>query len=561
MTATLPTHPNDVRELLDRLRTLSAAATNDAEARAVARRISQITRRYRLEHGLGLPATPVAQALELDDTYRARPHLDYLAERITVAVRDVERGQNRLLAVSMPPRAGKSTLLSQHTPLWLLRRHPEWQIIMTSQDGALAGEWARSIRNTIEEHPTLGVSIAPDGGAGTRWATDNGGGVFATSTQGPIIGRGARVFLIDDPVKDFADAHSEVHRQRLWDWWLSTAQTRLEPPYLVIVVMSRWHEDDLIGRLMSAEYEGDPARWEYIRLGALAGEDDPLGRAVGEPLLSPLLDEDRDEALTRWDETRRTVGSYTWAALYQQTPAPAQGAIFDDTWWRYWTLDPNLADDDRVILLDREQLTTGRWLDSWDTSFKGTDSSDFVVGQRWVRTGPYRVLVAQRRGRWSFTQALEEMEEWAKTDDEFASPYGAHVHLRLVEESANGPAILDVMRNKVSGMKSVRPRDSKEARARAITPEVESGHVLLPHPQEASWVPDLLSELRNLHHDINDDQVDALSQALLEFRDAGRGTVTVPGRNPTHRLATMGAPRNIARAAMTDRRGRRGGAR
>lgn len=316
---------------------------------------------------------------------------------------------------------------------------------------------------------------------------------------------------------------------------------------------TRWHEDDFIGRLLSPDYEGDPDQWETITFPAIAVENDVLGREPGQPLYSPLKEETEEEALARWDEVKTSVGSYTWAALYQQTPAPAKGAIFDDEWWRYWTFDPNLAKDERVVLLDPKELARGWWLDSWDTSFKGNDSSDFVVGQRWVRFGPYRALMAQRRGRWSFTQALEEMEEWAKTDDEFASPFGQHVHLRLVEESANGPAILDVMKQKVSGMKSVKPRDSKEARARAITPEIESGHVLLPHPREAGWVPDLLSELRNFPHDINDDQVDALTQALLELRDVGRGGLTVPSRGTAPIVR-----RNIAQVARTDFR--RGGA-
>lgn len=501
----------------------------------------------------GLPQTPLEQALELDHLYAPRPHLKYLSDRLAKAVRDVEAGQNRLLTVSMPPRMGKSILSSLYTPIWLQRTRPSWKIGMLSHDDTLVNSWASQARKIIEENPHLGIRMVRDHGASSRWTLAEGGGLVARSVGSSVTGLGFKVLILDDIVKDFVTAHSKRMRDLLWDKWRADIFTRLEPPYLVVAVGTRWHEDDFIGRLLSPDYEGDPDQWETITFPAIAVENDVLGREPGQPLYSPLKEETEEEALARWDEVKTSVGSYTWAALYQQTPAPAKGAIFDDEWWRYWTFDPNLAKDERVVLLDPKELARGWWLDSWDTSFKGNDSSDFVVGQRWVRFGPYRALMAQRRGRWSFTQALEEMEEWAKTDDEFASPFGQHVHLRLVEESANGPAILDVMKQKVSGMKSVKPRDSKEARARAITPEIESGHVLLPHPREAGWVPDLLSELRNFPHDINDDQVDALTQALLELRDVGRGGLTVPSRG----TAPI-ARRNIAQVARTDFR--RGGA-
>lgn len=501
----------------------------------------------------GLPQTPLEQALELDHLYAPRPHLKYLSDRLAKAVRDVEAGQNRLLTVSMPPRMGKSILSSLYTPIWLQRTRPSWKIGMLSHDDTLVNSWASQARKIIEENPHLGIRMVRDHGASSRWTLAEGGGLVARSIGSSVTGLGFKVLILDDIVKDFVTAHSKRMRDLLWDKWRADIFTRLEPPYLVVAVGTRWHEDDFIGRLLSPDYEGDPDQWETITFPAIAVENDVLGREPGQPLYSPLKEETEEEALARWDEVKTSVGSYTWAALYQQTPAPAKGAIFDDEWWRYWTFDPNLAKDERVVLLDPKELARGWWLDSWDTSFKGNDSSDFVVGQRWVRFGPYRALMAQRRGRWSFTQALEEMEEWAKTDDEFASPFGQHVHLRLVEESANGPAILDVMKQKVSGMKSVKPRDSKEARARAITPEIESGHVLLPHPREAGWVPDLLSELRNFPHDINDDQVDALTQALLELRDVGRGGLTVPSRGTAPIVR-----RNIAQVARTDFR--RGGA-
>lgn len=819
------THSEFVQRL-NQLRELAGQANNDAEARMVTSRIAQLSRMYRIQSGVGLPTNPIAQAQEIDPRYVSRPHLELLSDRFTAAVRDVERGQNRFLAVSMPPRSGKSTLVSLFGPTWLLRRHPDWKVVMTSFDGGLVTGWARSIRQVIETNPTLGIALQPDGGAGARWQTIEGGGMYATGIGGPLTGRGARVMIIDDPVSDFVAAHSLNKREALWNWWLSVARTRLEDPYLVFVVMcmtgdtpvlrpdgtetplrdirpgdeiatftddgevttsvvsnwanqgpddifalsmasgrvvranarhpfwvidedgegswvrlgslqvgmkvrcltepteelsaqsmtatshrsaracacrtttrldgqpgsalprttpsqpepfgsvsvtgsrsmitlpsskrrvdvapsvegslrkstsrstgpmssalttattpelcevcsatiatssllaatrltscdgplstwavstdeivsiepvgredvfdvevvgthrfianrldaanTRWHEDDFVGRLLSPDHEGDPADWERVVMPAIADSpDDPLGREIGQPLYSPLREETEEMALDRWSRTREAVGSYTWAAMYQQRPAPQKGAIFDVGWWRYWTTDPDkVTDDGRVVFFDADQITAGgRWLDSWDCSFKGGSSTDYVVGQRWVRLGANRYLVASQRGRWNFTQTITRMENWNVIDNHALSPFGRYVHEHHIEDTANGPAIINVLQQKISGLKAIRPRTSKEARARAVTPEIESGNVYLPNPSDPGneWVNDLLSELRNFPHDVHDDQVDALTQALLGLRDEGRGGITVPGATglrPDWRQT--GIQRNIAQAARSD---------
>lgn len=548
----------DFKRRIAEMRQYAATASTEEEMREITSRIAQISRTFRVQTGVGLPASPLAQAQELDPGFVERPHLSYLSNRIVRAVRNVERGENQMLAVSMPPRAGKSTMISYYNPLWILRRHPEWEIIMTSYDGGLTTEWARNIRTLIEENPDLGVPIRKDGGAGGRWKTIDGGGIYATATSGMITGRGARVFIIDDPVKDFVEAHSSTQRDALWNWWLTVAQTRLEGPYLVLVVMTRWHEDDFVGRLLNPEYEGDPKKWQVVSIPAIAEAKDRIGRKEGQPLYTPLQDQTEEQAVDHWAEIQSNVGSYTFSSMFQQRPAPAQGAIFDAGWWRFWTHDPDKATDDgRVVHVRPSEFYPARWIDSWDMSFKGGDGADWVVGQRWVRHLANRYLVFQTRGRWSFTQTLEQMLRWAKPHDP-AVPYGQYVHQRVIESTANGPAIIDTLRNEISGLKPVNPRTSKEARARAITPEVESGNVFLPHPSDPGneWVVDLMNELRNFPHDVHDDQVDTLTQALSELRDHGRGRITVPGGT-----GSGGAQRSIQRAPvhqLTSRRILRG---
>lgn len=480
--------------------------------------------------------SPLESAQQLDAAYAGRPHIQYLSDRLTEAVRAVERGENRYMTISMPPRMGKSTLTSINLPIWLLRQHPDWKIGLISHSPQLATAWGRQVRRFVEEDgERWGIKIAGDAGAVSEWQTTRGGGIVSRSAPGQsITGLGFKVMLMDDVVKDFADAHSESKREAIWDWWQANAVTRLEPPFLCIAIATRWHEDDFIGRLLNPAMNPDADKWENVIFPALAEENDPLGREPGDPLYSPLVSETREEALERWDSLKRSVGSYMWEALYQQHPTPADGSIFNLGWLRFWTTDPAKVKegDPSVILMPRERLERGQWLDSWDLTFKGSSTSDYAVGQRWCRQGADRFLIAQQRGQWSFTQTLEKMLRWCNAGDldDKASPGGSFVHQRLVEDAANGTAAIDVLRKKVAGIKPIKPRSSKEVRARAVTPEIESGNVYLPHPSDPGngWVNELISEMRAFPSGKHDDMVDALSMGLLGLRDAGEASIFVP---------------------------------
>lgn len=519
-----------------------------------------------------MPRTPLEQAQMLDPAFVSLPHVQYLSNRLTVAMEDVfVRRKNRFMVVSMPPRSGKSELTSVYMPAYVLNHHPDWKIGLLSHSPYLATSWGRRVRGMVEDNPEmLGTTIAPDAGAASNWETSDGGQVISRSIPGQkLTGLGFKVIFADDLVASIAAAHSKADREAIWNSWQADVLTRLEGPYLVVVVGTRWHEDDIIGRLLNPEFNVDMGEIEVIRFPAVAEENDVLGREPGDPLFSPVMpDESREDALARWQKTRRSVGEYVWSALYQQRPSPSQGSIFDMDQLRFWTKNPEHQSltvegkpDPRgkVVLFDPAEHAHDRWLDSWDCTFKGTETSDFVVGQRWVRSGPNRYLIAQQRGRWNFTETLARMNQWSTERSSALNPYGSHVHERHVEEAANGAALIEVMKDKVAGVKPINPRMSKEARARAVTPEIETGNVFLPNPSEPGneWVNDLLSELRNFPNDVHDDQVDALTQALNGFRQSGTGSVSVPGgrsENPVNSLAG----RSIARTAASsmDRRRR-----
>ncbi len=528
-------------ELLDALRDADPAELEAIIASLPADSIEPLLGMLGSQADEEMPESPAAQAIELDPGYLIRPHIDLLSTKLAEAVADIERGISRKLIVSMPPRHGKTELASVYLPLWLLRRDHRCKIGIISHSPNLAATWGRRVRRMVERYgPKLGLSIAPDAGAVSEWETPEGGGVMSRSIGQALAGVGFNVLIVDDPVRDFAAAHSEPTRQAVWDWWTANAVTRLEPPSLVVVIATRWHEDDLIGRLLSDEHEGDPSEWDQIILPALAdhdpekGETDPLGREPGEPLLSPLVAAEEDTAkgrklaLERFAELRRNVGSYAWSALFMQRPAPAAGAIFNAGWWRFWNTNPAAATDDgRIAHLNPDALRSGRVITSWDATFKDTKASDYVVGQRWARLRANRYLLGQKRDRMSFTKTVAAMKAFLTegVGSEFA-------HEHLVEDKANGPAILDVLKDEISGLKPINPRGSKEARARAVTPEIESGNVYLPDPTMPGyeWVNGLIAEARSFPTGEHDDQVDAMTQALDGLRAGGFASITVPGR-------------------------------
>lgn len=448
--------------------------------------------------------SPADLAQYLDPTFRHRPHVDYMSFVLASALEDVLEGENRKVTISMPPRSGKSLMSALYFPTWALHRVPDAKVIFASHESQYATSWGRAVRRLIEYRgDELGLSLVPDLTAASEWETTEGGGMLSRGVGGSLTGRGAKIMILDDIVKDHEQAHSETHREAAWNWWQSVALTRLEPPYLVVAIGTRWHEDDFLGRLLAAE---DRDEWEQIMFPALAVPGDDLGRDIGEPLYSPLLTETREQALARWQKTKAQVGSMTWDALYQQDPQPSGGALFDPKWWRYY---------DRA---DLEDLTFERVVTSWDMAFKDTKSSDWVVGQRWGVIGADRYLIDQVRGKWDFVETARQFVAFAENTRE-----------HFVEDKANGTAVLSLLKSKVSGLIPITPREGKEARARAISPQVEGGNVYLPRWQP--WLGDLTSELTKFPNGKHDDQVDALTQALNRLQPAGVSSIVVPGHD------------------------------
>lgn len=411
----------------------------------------------------------------------------------------------------MPPRHGKSEETSHWFPVWYLNALPSHRLMLASYEADFAASWGRKVRNTVvenEEH--LRVRITNDSSAANRWDTTEGGGMTTAGAGGPMTGKGAHVLMLDDPIKNAEEASSKRVRDSLWDWWTSTAYTRLEPDGIAIITMTRWNEDDLVGRLL-AEMANGGEQWDVLSLSAICDTpDDAIGRALGEPLWPGRYD------IEDLERIKRAVGSRVWNALYQQRPAPDAGSIIYRAWLtRFWKVLPARFDE---------------MIQSWDFSFKETKTGSYVVGQVWGRVGAEKYLVDQVRARMDFVASLAAVRALtAKWPQAVA---------KLIEAKANGPAIVASLRKEIPGLIEIEPggvgtgKGAKDARLTAIAPEFEAGNVILPDPTIAPWVHDYIEELVTIPHAANDDQGDCTSQALARW--SLRATATFSQRPGQH---------------------------
>jgi predicted phage terminase large subunit-like protein len=435
-------------------------------------------------------------------TWKYYKHLDPLNRGIM----DVAAGRLDVLVGTMPPRHGKSELVSRYTPAWYEGIFPERNVILASYEADFAESWGRKARDVLAETAAdiFNIELDPIATAGKSWRTKAGGGMFTAGVGGPMTGKGAHLMIIDDPTKNMEEAMSQTYREKAWDWYRSVAFTRLEPGGGQIIIMTRWHEDDIVGKLLKElakqrgltveqlEQNKDP-RVRVIAFPALAEDNDPIGRQPGEALCPERYDV---PALTN---IQGVVGPYIWESLYQQHPTTPEGGIFKRSYWKFY--GPG-----RDAPLPRR---FDEMIQSWDMTFKDTKSSDFVVGQVWGRKGADKFLLFQVRKRLSFVTTVQAVKMVTKLYPRATK--------KLVEDKANGPAVISTLRSKISGLIEVNPQGGKEARAVAVSPQVAAGNVWLPHPEDQPWVQDYINEHANFPRGANDDQVDATSQALFDL--------------------------------------------
>ncbi len=433
-----------------------------------------------------------------------------LCQELELFLESVANKESPRLMITFPPRHGKSMLASIKFPAYFFGRYPDLSMISTSYSADLASRMNRDVQRVLESEAykklfpktTLyGKNIRTISGAWQRNSdlfeiVGYQGSYRSAGVGGGVTGMGGNCLVVDDPLRSRADADSSTIREKLWDWYTSTLYTRAMPGGGILLIQTRWHMDDLAGRLLEADRTGEGDKWRIVNFPAIATKDEEY-RKAGEalhPERYPL-----DQLLS----IKAALGSRDWEALYQQNPVPDGGAIFRKEWIQHYLPKDLPAKFDKVLI-------------SWDMAFKDNEDSDYVVGQVWGRKSAQYFLLDQMRGRMGFTATLEAFkrlaDKWPQATE------------KLVEDKANGPAVIDSLKRYVSGIIPINPDGSKSARAHAITPLFEAHNVFLPDVSIAPWVRDYEAELLQFPASAHDDQVDATTQAL-------RRLMTRPGMN------------------------------
>ncbi len=399
----------------------------------------------------------------------------------------LSRGVTDRLMIQMPPGSAKSTFASVLFPAWWFGQHPGSSIIAASHTASLAEHFGKRVRDLIAaQQPKLGYHLIKGDRAASHWRLSNGGEYYAAGTRGSIIGRRADLVIVDDPIGSQLQADRSVDRDRLWDWYRSDLTTRLKPNGRIVLIMTRWHEDDLAGRLATQLDAG----WRILRLPALAEEDDPLHRAIGEPLWPEWED------LPALLKKRALVGERTWSALYQQAPHPAEGGLFKVAC---------------LLPIDQSACVPGPTVRAWDlaaTIATSSSNPDWTAGVklRIEQPGRYVVLdVIRLRG--SPRQVEQAIMSTAKLD-------GQAVHIGLPEDPGQaGKAQSSYLTGLLAGYHVVTTREtgSKYLRAQPVSSQIEGGNVSMVR---GDWNRAFIDELRDFPLGGKDDQVDALVRAF-----------------------------------------------
>ena len=413
------------------------------------------------------------------------------------------------LIITMPPRSGKSELVSRRFPAYALGRNPDLSIIATSYSADLSQRFNRDVQRVIDDEPYY--ALFPNTKLnGSRVKTDSRGAYIRTSdlfevvghvgsyrscgVGGGITGQGADILIIDDPIKDRADANSSTIRQSIWDWYTSTAYTRLSPGGGVIVMATRWHVDDLIGRLinaMNADSEAD--QFKIVNYPAIA-EHDELHRKTGEALHPERYN------LKQLTQIKNTVGSRDWNALYQQRPIIEGGGLIRTEWFKRYRIPPKLSY--RII--------------ASDTALKTREYNDYsVFGIAGLGEDGNLYILDILRGKWESPDLLKRASDfWNK----HVTLDSSKIRGFYIEDKASGTGLVQTLQRSRDPVIPVLPVErtiDKLTRYQDVLPFIESGRVYIP--ESAPWVNDFLRECEEIQPDMkhrHDDQIDVLADLI-----------------------------------------------
>lgn len=429
--------------------------------------------------------------------YDMAPHHELIIDHLEA----VERGEIRRLLITMPPRRGKSELCSVRFPAWYLGRNPDRRIIACSHTANLAYRFSRAVRRQLEADawPFPGVALRRGEASVQRWGLQRQeGGYQSAGVGGAVTGDGADVLLIDDPVKSRAQASSAVYRDMVAEWYDSDAMTRLSPGGAVILIQTRWHEDDLAGRQLDAMAAGGD-QWTVLSLPEIAeeGEPDALGREPGEPLWPSRYPVEATRTI-------RETKPHVWWPLFQQRPSAATGRMIKRAYMsrRY---DPTVLPPFELVVL------------TVDSAFKAEVGNDASAWAVWGATGAHLYVIDAWQGRIEYPELIRAIRD-AYAKWEHLAPWV------YIEDAASGQsAIQTLQRESMIPVRAWRPQGSKVSRAQDASRFFAAGRVLLP--TAAPWLHDWIEQHAAFPTGKHDDMVDTTSMAVSRLTRA----VAVPG--------------------------------
>lgn len=438
--------------------------------------------------------------LAFDGEFEILPHVKFICDKLQKII----DGEEKFYIFTLPPQHGKSTAITETFPSYYYLKNPDKSAMIVAYGEDLYKKFGRANKRKIEKLgvPLFNKAIARDVQSVSEVGIKDAKGTMQfVSVQGGATGRPADLLVIDDPIKNRKEAESKTYRDNVWNEWTSSLLTRFHPGGSIIIIMTRWHADDLVGRLLKQNaYD-----WEVFNLPAICdSENDPLGREIGESL-APAMGYDED-----WAAKRKVAsGSRDWNAMYQGKPVAESGNVFNKKWFKFYVSKSEKRDSmiEEVALLPKY---FDRVTQSWDCTFKNTASSDYVSGTVWGERKGKHYLLHRVHKQMNFIETIEAMNH---TLEKFPETKGI-----LIEDKANGTAIITVLKNKVSGIIPVTPKESKVARAYAATPFFEAGDIFIPHPDEADWVDGYVDEMLSFPNGEHDDDVDSTTQYINNIK-------------------------------------------
>ena len=472
------------------------------------------------KQGVGLAARQaLARRFYADYFMLANPsmrmykHTQYIADKLQKII----DGEQHFYIISMPPQHGKSLTITKTFPSYYLMQNPDKHAMIVAYSQDLYSQFATSNRRAFSDlsGDLFGLTTSKNTSQ-TFDIADHRGGFYATSVLGGATGMSADLLVIDDPVKNAEEASSPTIKEKIWNEWTMTFYPRLQKGGSVIVIMTRWQTDDLAGRLL----KDSSLPWEEIKLPAIsydipAGQTDAIGRHNGEALCPEL------HSFDELKHHKLDMGTHKFQALYQQSPTVEGGNIIKREWIKYYV--PDRETMVKLGLTEKEVAILPRHLDesvqAWDATFKSKENDDFVAGQTWSRRGANVYL----RPNWchkrlSFTQTLDAIRSMSRLYPEGIA--------KLVEDKANGPAIIDTLRREITGIMPVSPgADSKEARAASVSPVFEAGQIFVPHPRWKPEIEDMIEEWVGFPNMPHDDNVDSMVYVVRKLTRRAKGPV------------------------------------